>query len=55
VRWFPGERKQLNVGWPMGDAAPGEYRFGIALLTVAPRVSFTSVEDAGRVRVEAVH
>jgi hypothetical protein len=55
VRWFPGERKQLNVGWPMRDAAPGEYRFGIALLTVAPRVSFTSVEDAGRVRVEAVH
>jgi hypothetical protein len=52
VRWLARERKQLNVGWPMRDAEPGEYRFGVALLSVAPRVTFTTVDDAGRVRVE---
>lgn len=51
VDWDVGERKGLGVQWSTGDAAAGEYRLGVAVMSADWQVTFIRVDNAGCVRV----
>lgn len=51
VSWREGERRRLWAQWPPMDAAPGDYRVEVAVLSADQRSTLARVDTVARVRV----
>jgi hypothetical protein len=51
VNWRKGERKYLDVDWPLDDAAPGNYRLSVVVTSGSDQMTLAHIDDAGSVRV----